>query len=314
MSITEITHVCPPSHKHGATGTCYSSHRCRCDACRATHRDSANALRRAKAYGRYVPRPMVDAEPVRQHLRQLSEFGIGGDRVAGIANVSIASVRHIRYGRPGRKHPRRGIPPAQVGEEIARRVLAVRADPAHLARNAVVPARGARRRLQALVRQGWSQARLADHLGMSRKQLGFMLLHTPGITVRMHEHVAAVYDELWDKTPPHVEHYALIAYRRSISHAAARGWASPLAWDDIDLDDGPAPIAHTADEDAVNRAVEGDDVTLTPPQRRIAVKTLHGYGLNDLEIAARLRCSDRTVLRIRLHELGLRANAHPRAA
>jgi hypothetical protein len=27
--------VCPPHHRHGETPTCYSTHKCRCDGCRA---------------------------------------------------------------------------------------------------------------------------------------------------------------------------------------------------------------------------------------------------------------------------------------
>lgn len=36
-------HVCPPSHRHGETSTCYQSHRCRCGECRAWNRAAHRA-------------------------------------------------------------------------------------------------------------------------------------------------------------------------------------------------------------------------------------------------------------------------------
>lgn len=312
--VTTDEYHCPPDHKHGQTGTCYSSHSCRCAACREEHRRAAHDLRRAKLYGRYRPPEMVDAEPARQHVRALSDFGIGIDRVGAIAHVTEAGIRNLVYGRSGKSNDSRRTPPKQVGAELARRVLAVRPEVRHLAANAVIPARGVRRRLQALIRHGWSQRKLAARLDMAPAQFAKLLHHTPGVTKAMHERIAALFDELWDKKPPRSTHRDLIAHNRAMNLAIANNWHPALAWDDIDLDDGPATIDNLPDDDAVNRAIVGDDVTLTPQQRRTAVETLHGYGLNDQEIAARLRCSDRTVLRIRHTELGLTANAHPRAA
>lgn len=176
-----------------------------------------------------------------------------------------------------------------------------------------LPALGAQRRLQALIRQGWSQKKLARHLDIPPQRMQ-QLLTEERITRVWHDRIDQLFGQLWDKVPAHTEHRDLLAYNRTVRYATARGWARPLDWDDIDHDDGPATVEHTADDDAVNRAIDGDDVTLTPQQRVDAVTILHGYGLNDLEIAARLRCSERTVLRIRHTKLGLTANAHPRAA
>jgi plasmid maintenance system antidote protein VapI len=314
MSETEGRKVCPPDHKHGATGTCYASHFCRCDDCREGHRRSAYNLRRAKLYGRYRPPEMVAAQPVRDHVRQLNKFGIGVDRVASIAHVTEAGIRNLVYGRTGKGDPGRRRPPEQVGAELARRILAVRPETRHLAANAVVPARGVQRRLQALICLGWSQRKLAAHLDMAPAQFGKLLHRTPGVTKRMHERVSDLFDDLWDKKPPTAGRYELNAHNRARNLALANGWVPPLAWDDIDLDDAPPAVEDLVDEAAVMRAIEGEPTELTPRQRRDAVETLHARGLNDKEIAARIGCSDRTVLRIRHNELGLTANAHPRAA
>ncbi|MEK6310113.1 MAG: helix-turn-helix domain-containing protein [Curtobacterium sp.] len=295
-------HHCPPDHKHGQTGTCYSSHFCRCADCREEHRRAAHALRRAKLYGRYRPPEMVDAEPVRQHVRTLSEFGIGIDRVGAIANVTEAGIRNLMYGRTGRSVDTRRTPPKQVGAELARRVLAVRREVRHLAANAVIPARGVQRRLQALIRNGWSQRKLAARLDMAPAQFGKLLHRTPGVTKAMHERIAALFIELWDKKPPRTAHRDLIAYNRAVKLAIENGWQPALAWDDIDLDDGPARVERShddIDDSAVELAIAGEAVSLTPAERRIALRRLHADGLTDPEIAAQLGCSDRTVLRIR---------------
>jgi len=37
--------ICPPEHRHGVTATCYGSHGCRCEGCRA-----ASSVRQRRAY------------------------------------------------------------------------------------------------------------------------------------------------------------------------------------------------------------------------------------------------------------------------
>lgn len=61
------------------------------------------------------------------------------------------------------------------------------------------------------------------------------------------------------------------------------------------------------DEVAIDRAMGGQRTRLTIPERREAVRRLHGYGLTDQDTARRLHISDRTVLRIR-QRMGLPAN------
>lgn len=49
--------------------------------------------------------------------------------------------------------------------------------------------------------------------------------------------VAALYDRWWNLTPPLATTHDLIAYRRSLAYAKARGWLPPLALDDDRIDD-----------------------------------------------------------------------------
>lgn len=175
---------------------------------------------------------------------------------------------------------------------------------------------GAQRRLQALIRQGWSQKKLAARLGVPPQRV-YQLLREATMSPRTHQAIADVFDELWDKEPTRATTPQLIAYNRTVRYGAARGWARPLDWDDIDNDAAPAHVARPNDEVddmAVELAVLGESVRLTPAERRAAVRILHGYGLTDPDIANRLACSDRTVLRIRHGELHLPAHTETSAA
>ena len=50
-------HVCPPDHKHAKNGTCYSHHKCRCDACRERARRYARftVIRKEKLGTQVIP-------------------------------------------------------------------------------------------------------------------------------------------------------------------------------------------------------------------------------------------------------------------
>lgn len=308
------TTICPPDHKHGQNGTCYVGHKCRCENCRAGNRARAGARVRAKAYGRYEAPPLVDAEPIRRHVKRLGEYGMGWKRAAEIAGVSSTAVNVLLYGRS--ESGRRGKVSRQIHRDTATKLLAVRPSIHTLAPGALVASRGTRRRMQALVCQGWTQAKLAQRLGMNGSNFG-RVMQADSVTVRVHLAAVALFDELWDQVPPHQQHRDFIAYTRATNYAKAHRWLSPLAWDDIDLDDEPAVTEINAggiDEAAVALAVSGERVRLTPEERRTAIRELHAAHLSDRAIAARLHCADRTVLRIRKHELDLPANSTSGAA
>jgi DNA-binding LacI/PurR family transcriptional regulator len=105
---------------------------------------------------------------------------------------------------------------------------------------------------------------------------------------------------------------ALVAKGRGPStvtaqRALAKGWVSPLAWDDIDND--PEPVTTEAtdeiDEVAVTLACDGQKVKLNPVERREAVRRLHAERYTDPLIAETIGCGTKTALLIR-QELGLK--------
>ncbi len=202
---------------------------CRCDDCTAANRAAETMRSRAILYGRW--QPYVDAGPVREHLRTLAEAGIGHRRVGELAGVSSGSLSKILYGGPGNRPPSRRIRP-----QTAAAILAVRPAPEQLAPSALVDITGTRRRVQALVACGWSQARLARGLGLTAANFCGMLRRDQ-VTAATARAVGELYDRLWNQPPPEHDQRTRIAASRARNHAGQQGWAPPLAWDDDQIDD-----------------------------------------------------------------------------
>ncbi|WP_221585583.1 hypothetical protein [Microbacterium sp. G2-8] len=306
--------ICPPEHAHADTTVCYIQHKCRCDACRE-HRSEVELLRRRQvAFGRWDT-GLVDADPAREHVELLGEFGIGYKRVARLADVSVTVVRNLVYGRQD-AGPRKGEHVKRVKRETAERILAVKPDLDALAPSASVPALGTRRRLQALVTLGWSPQRIAPRVGLSPTNMT-RVMTCDRVSVATHRAVAAAYDELWNIAPPRAAWHDAAAYSRARRLARERRWLPPLAWDDPDTDaeppvvpdrveptDGDEPVL---DEVAIELACAGEQVRLSKPERLEAVRRLHALRCSDRRIAQLLHRTDRTVLRDR-QELGLPAH------
>lgn len=297
--------ICPPDHKHAGSLVCYNLHQCRCTQC-SKHRMAHETRRRKdQAYGRYDT-GLVDADPVRDHILKLGEFGIGYKRVAELAGVGTTAVRTLIWGRqdPG---PRHGEIPKRIARDKAEKILAVQATIDNLGARKPIPSRGAHRRVQALVARGWSLSKIADRIGMTGSNMS-SFMQRPMIGAGSHRAIAEVYEELWDQLPPRDEWRDKIAYARSVAFARQRRWLPPLAWDDIDLDDEP-PVPDDegdVDEVAVDLAIAGEGPRLRPAERREAVRRLHAERWSDGRIGETIRCAPKTVERIR-EELGLAA-------
>lgn len=202
---------------------------CRCYPCAAARSHYNINRERAIAYGTW--NPYTPAEPVRQHVRTLQEFGIGLRRIADAAGVDRSRLQAVLAGRPERgTGPQEKIRPA-----IAAAILAVEPSFDLLGDKTVIDASGVHRRLQALITIGWSQAKLAERLGWTRGSFG-NLMREERTVVGTARKVQALYDELWDQAPPEDTHRDRIAASRARNYAKARGWLPPQAWDDDLLD------------------------------------------------------------------------------
>lgn len=94
--------------------------------------------------------------------------------------------------------------------------------------SSTVLALGTIRRIRALVAIGWPMPALSERLGTASPQSVQNLVRKPGDTRILRstaEKIAALYDELHMLPGPSPI---------SATRAARKGWAPPLAWDDID--------------------------------------------------------------------------------
>lgn len=221
-------------HVHGSRTT-YVVHKCRCDACRADSTLQARKRNRLKAYGRHH---LMDAEPVRAHLRGLMAQGMGWKRIAHAAGLSASTVYSILYGKllDQPAHPEHRPPRKRVARHVGEALLAVTLD---VADAVPVDATGTVRRIRALIAIGWPIRRLAAELGI--KQSNFRL-HKD--VERVHEAtrkaVADLYERVWDAEPPCANRHERRGVTMAKRYAAARGWAPPMAWDDDTIDDPAA--------------------------------------------------------------------------
>ncbi|MFJ3984358.1 hypothetical protein [Streptomyces fungicidicus] len=210
----------------------YHLEKCRCPICRQASRDYENNRYRAIAYGRW--QPFVPAEPVRQHVRALGEFGIGWMRAARLAGVSTGGVSKLLYG----DRPRNLEPSRRVRPETALKLLAVEPTLENLGDRTPIDGTGTRRRLQALVCAGWTQSELARRMHMNRANFGRTIVRGL-VEVATVKTVRCLYDELWRTNPVEA---GVPAHRAAAARqiAASRSWAPIGAWDDDQIDDPDA--------------------------------------------------------------------------
>lgn len=243
---------------------------CHCLPCRAANARYETNRNRQRAYGRTA---YVNAAPIRAHLAALAERGMGVRAVAARSGVSRSAVSGIATGATVRVRP-----------ATATAILAVTAAFDDLADGALVPAVGTQRRLRALIAIGWSQAQLAYRLGITRTDLTWRVNHAQQVTARVHRQTAGLYEQLWDTPPVEHDHATRQSASRARNHARARGWAPPMAWDDID-DPTATPDTGTPES--------GPRVDLAE------VDHLAAGGASDWEIARRLGVTVKAIDRAR---------------
>jgi AraC-like DNA-binding protein len=207
----------------------------------------------------------------------------------------------------GSRGPRHGEMKKRVSREVAEKILSVEPDLRWLGDRIPFPAMGTHRRIQALVAIGWTLAEIGRRIGVHPTNVT-RLVAGDQVWASTARAVSALYEELWNTRPPAETKQEKISRSRALNMAVARRWLPPMAWDDIDADPEP-PVAESeggVDEMAVELALMGEQVRLSPEERRAAVRVGHGRRWSDGLTAERLHCHERTVLRIR-DELGLPA-------
>jgi hypothetical protein len=199
--------------RHG-TLTNYTKNRCRCAPCAAVAARYSKAWRTHRILGR--PPLMVDAAPIRAHVTDLQERGMS------FRAISLAA------GYKSRNSLKEALSRETVRRGTRDRILTVRPE-SDLRENTYVAAHGTRRRLQALAIMGHPSRELATLLGVRDHSglLDIMRGDTTKVRRATHNKVARLYDTLWNIPGRSLR-------TRKISEA--KGWSSPLAWDDNSID------------------------------------------------------------------------------
>lgn len=263
-----ITDRQPPHHRNL---TCVKEYRCRRPECRARSAEYDRTRNRLVAYGRW--QPFTDAEPVRAHIRMLMSYGIGWQRICRLAGVANGCVSRILYGAP---HEGRG-PTRKVRTTTADKILAVKPSFDHLAPGARVDGTGTRRRLQALVANGWPQLRLGHELGTRHHRLIWDQIRKDIVSADTARKVREIYEQLWNVDPAsrgiaprHIE--------RAKQVAAVNGWVPPAAWDD-DYIDSPAATPDLGEHVDRYTAIAEDARWLMREQGYTAAQAAHRLGI-----------------------------------
>jgi transcriptional regulator with XRE-family HTH domain len=296
--------TCPPEHKHGDTATCYTGHACRCGECGTAAVQRKTRLNKAKAFGRYTP-THTDPAPVREHALRLLESGYTEASLARAAGLHYSQIDELLHGTR-RTDPR--TPISKVLASNAEKILAVDFRNDHRLPHTIVPATGSARRIQALMVLGWSQAQIADRVGMPKQSIS-LIIRSDSVRWQTHEAIAALYEQMWNCTPPADTPHRKTHTARARNYAAARRWLPPMAWDDIDNDlTPPTPELddNFIDEVLVDIAMAGEQVRMTILERESAIARLNRARLNDHQIAGLLHVNERTILRER-QRLGITA-------
>lgn len=279
--------LCPhkqTQHVHG-TRACYVLDKCRCLPCASANSNAANELERQKAYGRY--NKYVPAQPVRDHIADLQAAGMGLKTISKRSGVSHGSLWKLMYGLTREDGTR--TPSRRTLRETAEKLYAL--DPAwgaplELADGARIPIDPYRIKVRALVALGWSQAKLANRLGIAAANFRITRDEETHIRVATARAVDALFAELAMTLPPEQEWRDKIAASRARGHAQRHGWLPPLALDDLDQgEDSSDDDQDGVDEVAVLRRMSGDrSVHLTKAEAAEVVRRWRATGesLNEL--------------------------------
>lgn len=131
-------------------------------------------------------------------------------------------------------HQKHGVPSCRPCRRAIAGYQAARIRDANYGRSRSVDATGTRRRIQALVANGYTFKDIGAELGVAHDVARQIAQHRKWVRRETAERVAEVYERLAMK--PLTDNQSS-RYARTV--AARHGWVPPLAWDDIDNDPEP---------------------------------------------------------------------------
>jgi hypothetical protein len=206
---------------HHRTLTCYTDYRCRLPEC--VERYNTRNLERLRAHRDGTWNALVDAAPVRQHILNLGDAGVGPGSIAVTTGLPIQSV--LEFIRPrakkGRGRKQRTTP------DTAAKILAVTVDNSVARR---IDSTGTVRRLQALVAIGWPLRTIALHAGLGPHNMSDFARRSQ-VFASTAAKVTTAYEQLRSLKP---ERHGVDKgqAKRARNMAASRRWPPPRYWDE----------------------------------------------------------------------------------
>lgn len=276
----------PKAHHTHGTHVTYALDKCRCPPCARANSAYERARVRSLAYGRPS---MVEAAPVREHLRALMGAGMGLKRIALAARVSPSAAGKLMYGEPSRG----SAPSRRVRASTATALLAVRLT---LAERSSVEVTATARRLQGLVADGWTQTYLAARLGLQAGNLNSTIhARRRAVHVGTEAAVARLAAELIHRRPP------TAGLRYAQQAARLHGWAPSAAWDADTIAD-PAAFPNVTGYDPV-LVVQWLELFTRPDgageiECAEVVRRLVGFGFTTARVAVATGLEPRKVRRV----------------
>lgn len=222
--MTTATRTAP----HHDTLTCYADYKCRRPECVDRYNAWGRDRKRAITAGTW--QPLLDAEPVRQHLLALHAAGITIHRVAAITGIQYRAVRIFTQHDYGNTAPRR----RRVTREVAAKILAVNVAE-HTPGN--VDCTGSRRRIQALMAIGWPLIYIAERAGIHPSNRS-TIVSRPTIRATTAQKITGAYDEMRNQKPAR-HGVRPTSIKRARQQAADNRWPPPAYWDETGAIDDP---------------------------------------------------------------------------
>ncbi|MBG0828513.1 hypothetical protein HS041_12115 [Planomonospora sp. ID67723] len=193
---------------------------CRCGKCRAASTKNRARQRVAVIIGTH--RPDEDARAAREHVTMLRDRGMDVPSIARAAGVGVNTVKELLYG--GTK---------TVRPKTHAALLAVQAG--DLNRPGLTSSLGTCRRVRALSAMGYPERVITRESRVSRKRVQALMSDCPParVTAGTARKISEAYRRLTKSNPTAYGVDPDVAQRlRGL--AAAKGWLSPAAWQDID--------------------------------------------------------------------------------
>lgn len=174
---------------------------------------------------------LVDAEPVRSHIRMLMDAGMSMKDIAVLSGVSRSILGRVLYGTPSKDIP----PQKNISESSYLKILCVTTDMISDEMQ-MMDAVGTIRRMQALATLGYATKVVAQEAGVGYFTL-VEINKRKRVRVGVAHAVAEAYDRLSIMEPPALTQAEKSAISKTKTSASKNKWLSPLAWRDSDIDD-----------------------------------------------------------------------------